>query len=198
MTTECADELLTKHYRGRWFGFGPVRNCERVVYAVFEKTLRNGNYLIENSFENNKLKKNAQSLGRASFVTKRQFEQKIVRRDASSNGPLVGITGADVSQLRALRADVKLNAGTKNVRAICVIDRVEQGDCAGHATMGYEWTGELNLSQAQVATIKQKIRYDLAAVFSPIVEPSGERWPRYCNLLFGRVISIARVFRQMF
>ncbi len=192
----CGEESFTHHYLGRWFGFGPARDTERVIYAVFQKAPRNGNLLNENSFENNKLKKNSQSLARASWVTRRQFDRKIVRRDTSSNGPMVGIAYADVAKVRALRVDVKLNTGTKNVRAICVLDRVESGDCAGHATMGYEWAGQLNLSQAQVATIRKKIRYDLANTFSEVIEPSAQQWPRIWDLVFGRALSIARVLRE--
>jgi hypothetical protein len=195
--TDCTGEGCTRHYRGRWFGFGPIQDDETVIYAVFDNTPISSKRLIENSFENNKLKKNNQSLARASFVTKSQFDKKIVRRDATSKGPLVGVAVAGVADIRALRADVKLNAGTRSFQAIYVLDRVERGDCAGHGTMGYEWTGDLTISQTQLATIRKKIRYDLANVFSPIADATARQWPPYFRVLSGRIASIRRVVRKV-
>jgi hypothetical protein len=75
--TACPEEMRTLHYRGRWFGFGPVCDTERVIFAVFEGTPRSGESLSDNSFENNKLKKDEQSLARASFVTWTLFDKSL-------------------------------------------------------------------------------------------------------------------------
>jgi hypothetical protein len=190
---ECAEEIQSQHHRAPWFGFGTVGNNERVVFAIFEKTPRAGSALSESSFENNKLKKNNQSLARGWFVTRSLFDRKIVRREVSNNGALIGIAWAEVSKLREIQADVKLNARTVKVRALCILDRVEKDDCDGHAAMGYEETGALNLSLAQLGTVRKKIRYDLANTFSKIAEADNFAWPRYWDVFVGRIRSILRV-----
>lgn len=194
----CPEELQTQHYRGRWFGFGPVRDNERVIFAIFEQTPRTAASLNDNSFENNKLKKDEQSLARGRFVTWPLFQLKIAQRDRTAKGALVGIVWAEAAKLRELRADVKFNAETKKVRAICIPDRVGRDDCSGHATMGYEGTGALNLSPTQLGTIRKKIRYDLADTFSNVIQPDSIRWAGIWDIFIGRVRSIIRVFFQSY
>jgi hypothetical protein len=194
--TDCIEERESKHYRAPWFGFGIVRDNERVVFAVFDRTPLSGSALKENSFDGNKLKKNNQSLARDLFVTKRIFDRKIVRRDESNNGAFLGIVWASVSKIREIRADVKLNAGTVKVRAICVLDRVEAGDCDGHATMGYEETEALGLSKEQLGKVRKRIRYDLANAFSNVTDAKEFLWPGAWNILLVRCEVIKGIFRE--
>jgi hypothetical protein len=188
---DCPGERSTQHFRGRWCGFGPVRNYESVVFAVFEGTKRAGAPLAADSFDNNHLKKQAQSLTRKTFVTKPVFRRTIAR-----GTQLHGIAFANVSSMRALVADVKLNARDASVRSLCVLDRVEKGDCDGHATTGYcESHTSLGMSQSQLNKVRQRIRLDLADTFSDIKEITAHGWPSAFGIFRARVASIARTLR---
>src|SRR6266852_2954350 len=102
--TDCLEEQQTQHYRGKWYGFGPVNNGERVVFAVFERTKRAESQLTANSFESSYLANSSQSLTRASYVTRTLFDREIAVRGSATKGPLIGIACADVSKVRKLRA----------------------------------------------------------------------------------------------
>jgi hypothetical protein len=190
---DCADEQQTRHYRGKWFGFGPVRDSEHVLFAVFQDTSHAGSSLTEKSFTSN-LTKTSESLARASFVTSSVFN-RCIARDRNA----VGIASAHVSSIRRLRADIKLNAITKKVRAICVIDKVEPGDCEGHAAMGYvEETAGQSMSPVQIGKIRKNIRMDLAREFSAIIPTEKHQWPWGVGILARRLVSIVRVLFTMF
>jgi hypothetical protein len=188
---ECAEEQQTKHYRGKWFGFGPVRDGERVLFAVFEQTKRQGLHLAGDSFKN--LKNGNESLARSSYVTRSVFDGKIVIPGKATKGDLVGIAIADVSRIRALRADVILNNTTVKVRSICVIDRVDEGDADGHATMGYAEIGR-GVGQGQIGTIRLKIRMDLANEFSEIAPANSHSWPRRLEVALKRAAYVVVAF----
>jgi hypothetical protein len=64
----CVEEHSTRHYRGRWRGFGPVRDREHVLYAVFAATSRNDGRLTAGSFTKN-LNDCTESIARRQYVT---------------------------------------------------------------------------------------------------------------------------------
>jgi hypothetical protein len=109
----------------------------------------------------------------------------------------VGIALADVSKIREIRADVDLNSSTIKVRAICIPDRVRADDCDGHASMGYQATSALSVSPAQLGKLRKKIRYDLADVFSNVLQPDSYRWPSAWDIMAGRVRSILRELLEL-
>ena len=191
---DCLDERATKHFRGHWYGFGPVQDAEAVVFAVFQSTKIKNGRLTADSFDNKHLKRNAQSLARQSFVTRAIFEKAIVRGAA-----LQGIAVASAAAIRALVADVKLNADQISVRSLCVLDRVDEGDCDGHATAGYsERHASLGISEAQLSKVRARIRLDLANTFSEVRDLDSWKWPRYWALFVGRARSIVRVITVLF
>ena len=186
--TDCPEERKTQHFRGRFYGFGPVRDDETVIFAVFQSTKRVGQRLIANSFDNKHLKNAAQSLARRSFVTKKTFNKMIVRQET-----LDGIATAKTAEIRALVADVKSNARAITVRSLCVLDRVDAGDCEGHATTGYsEQHASLGISQTQLSKVRAKIRLDLADAFSDVRNEQLQKWPSDASVTMGRILSIAR------
>ncbi len=187
----CADEGRTLHYNGSWRGFGPVQDGERVLFAVFEGTpLEGSSILIEKSFSNFNLIRTSESLARTFYVTAKIFWQSIVRRRT-----IIGIACANVSDLRNLVAQIQPPSGIKQVRAICVVDKVEEGDCDGHAAMGYgEETRGQGMTEGQIGKIRKNIRMDLATKFSTIIPADDHQWPTLRKLLLGRTASIWRVF----
>jgi hypothetical protein len=190
--TDCADEHHTCHYRGRWLGFGPVRNSEHVLFAVFDRTRRDNTRLAANSFDNTSLANNTQSLSRASYVRRPIFDHKIVQPGRSSKGELVGIACAEVSEIRQLYADFADGRATRRVRALCVLDQVDSGDADGHATTGYKEATVPGIGQTYLGKVRAKIRLDLANTFSEIVHSNDHAWPPHYVMPFKRLVAILR------
>src|SRR5215469_12111759 len=147
--SDCPEERSTQHYRGEWCGFGPVADDEHVIFAVFQKTKCREQQLAQDSFDNSNLKMRTQSLARGAFVSRSIFNRKIVDALNQTKGPLIGIALADVSKIRAIPAKINLNNTEIRVRALCVLDRVERGDCDGHATVGFSEATNVPISQGQ-------------------------------------------------
>jgi hypothetical protein len=196
---DCDGEQRTRHYRGHWYGFGPVRNEETVFFAVFATTKLAGDRLQENSFSNKNLASGSESIVRSSFVTKQIFVRDIGRDGESKKGSLIGFSQIKVACARELFAPVARGHATERVRAWCIEDRVEQGDCAGHATLGYAKTKEqLGLSDKSIGVLRKKIRLDLAKEFSTIIPIENHKWPSRAGLIIARANSIARELRNLF
>jgi hypothetical protein len=191
---DCIEESQTQHYKANWYGFGPVRDCERVLFAVFEKTKRDGHRLIENSFDTTSLARHEQSVGRASYLTRGQFDRHVIGGATSRKGAFVGIACADVSTLRALR--FRIETPVIHGRSLCVIDRVVAGDYDAHATIGYSKTSTPEgISQARLGRLRSRIRMDLADAFSEIIEPNGHQWPSRWQVFVRRLTYLIRVLK---
>src|SRR5258708_4424371 len=100
-------EKSSQHYRGAFAGFGPVRESEVIYLAIFDNMPRNGNQPSEQSFDQKNLKVGKLSVARGAYVTRRVFETEVVGRGVPTKGPFVGVSTAQVSKIRAIRADVK-------------------------------------------------------------------------------------------
>lgn len=194
---DCVDEQSTCHYRGRFFGFGPVQDPESVKFAVFDTTPVDGSRVVNDTFDNASLAKSNQSLARSAFVTLTEFHKRIVAPSASSKGKLVGVTTAVTGKLRALRAEIKTNTGTTKVQAVCVYDRVENDDCEGHATIGYaKAIDEQGMSPTQKGKVRARIRLDIAEEFSEVKKEDEWEWPSYWAVAKERWKSIVRACFQ--
>jgi hypothetical protein len=184
----CVEEQQTHHHLGKWHGFGRVANSERVIFAVFDDTKREGNGLSGNSFSTN-LNNRTQSLARSSFVPRRTFHQFIV-----GDRQLDGIAIAHVEDVRRLTADFETQNGRITVRALSVIDLVEAGDCDGHATMGFSsQTDVLGVGQKQLGKKRAAIKLDLADTFSRIIPEGDIGWSWRITMPLKRLISIGKV-----
>jgi hypothetical protein len=195
----CVRENTAQHYLGQWGGFGTVNNDEEVIFAVFATTPVNGSKLDHTAFEPKQLKRNNLSLARGQFTSRRTFFNKVV---TPQKGALTGISVADVSILRQMRADIKLGAETKNVRSICVLDCVERSDFDGHAAVGYCEDIDAALAgvslpsrEKMLKTIRRKIGLDLASAFSDVTHHSSKSWPSSIEVLRSRLWSLCRVLK---
>jgi hypothetical protein len=186
----CVDEQSTRHHLGRWHGFGPVRNAEHVLFAVFPATKRSGIRLSATSFTRH-LNNSTQSLARSSYVTRSVFDRAIAKNEVVD-----GVASAHVERIRKLSADIETPTGTINVRAMCVIDLVEPGDCDGHATMGYS-AAMGGVSQKQIAKKRELVKMDLANTFSEITTVEEHAWPSPAGILPKRIASIFRALVGM-
>jgi hypothetical protein len=133
-----------------------------------------------------------QSLGRVRYVTRRAFDNQIVRNDS-----VIGIALAHVSAIRRLRADIATPNGVLEVKSVCVIDLVEPGDCEGHAAMGY--SEAINgMSERQLGKKRKAIRMDLANTFAEMSSPGAHQWPSRLGIIPKRFVAIAREFVGLF
>jgi hypothetical protein len=197
--TYCDGEHRTQHHRGRWHGFGPVRDEETVLFAVFETTVRDGDRLQENSFSHKNLVRCSESLARSSFVTKHIFVRDIGREGKSDKGALIGFCQIGVAHTRELCALITQGHTSERVRAWCIEDKVEEGDCEGHATLGYaEAMEQFGFNPATIGRLRKRIRLDLAKEFSPVVQIESHAWPSRAVLTLARLWSIARAIRDSF
>jgi hypothetical protein len=195
----CADESRTLHHRGEWFGFGPVRPSEQIIFAVFAGTNRNAaGRLSEDSFSNQKLIKTNESVARSSFITRAIFDKKIGKNNSSGKGAVVGVAYVDVSRIHQLSAEIADNNSTYKVRAVCVIDRVEHGDCQGHAAMGYGEATTLVSDPKKMGKLRKRIRLDLANQFSDVITVEKYHWAKCFDLFGGRFDTVLRALLQRF
>jgi hypothetical protein len=84
---ECAEEQETKHHLGASHGHGPVQDPELVLFAVFEKTSRDGLSLTADSFDNKQLKKHGLSVCRLSYTSRLVFDEHVVKEGTTRRDP---------------------------------------------------------------------------------------------------------------
>lgn len=193
--SHCPGEQRSQHWLGRFGGFGPVNNQEEVLFAVFETTIRKNDRLTDASFTKSLVKLD-QSIARCAYTTRQAFANKVVRRgEQSGKGSFEGVSLAGVERIRELRADIRLNAETRKVRSLCVLDKVGFGELTAHATMGYSSALEIGLSKEQLGKVRKRIRLDLADVFSEISSTTTRAWPGGWSVFFRRIGYVARALR---
>ena len=173
MPDNCAEEQETQHYLGASHGFGPVRDSEYVYLAIFDSTPRDGDRVAADSFENKHLKRDGQSVSRASHTTRRIFDDYVVRAGSNPKGRLDGVSSALAGAIRALQSKITLNSSEVLARSFCVLDFVLRGDYDSHATIHYGERTSAGLSEKQIKTIRTKACLELAEVFGQIL-PDAE------------------------
>lgn len=192
------NEQKTAHWRGVWRGFGPVENGEIVRFAVFETSKKDNNELKPQSFDRAKLRQANESIARERFVTRTIFERDIGGGGSSPKGALIGIAYARAEDIRSIRArhpyPPKGSAGTE-VQGFAVYDRVERGDCDGHAVIGYSrQIAELNVNtDKHNSKLREALALELVEAFSEITPLSKLSWPTRFSVALGRAKSILRV-----
>jgi hypothetical protein len=172
-----------------------AKNSERVIFVVFGSTPRHGAELTPHSFDSN-LVSGTQSVARASLVTRGTFDGQVVDTGVPAKGPFLGIAVADVFAIRQLTADIVLPDRPHKVRAVCVLDRVDEGEFDGHATMGYSKALGARLGEKQRGVKRATVRLDLAIVFSETESAEHHPWPSVWDLRFRRLVSVIGVLWQ--
>lgn len=191
------DEERTQHWRGPLFGFGPVRDDEEVRLAVFAGTKAVGQELDSNSFDKNQLKKSNQSTAREAYVDWETFSYSIV-----GSRDLVGVSVCDALSIRQIRVDVNTRDNqAANLPALIVIDRVEKGDCAGHASLGFSKVfADANISDGERSKKRLLVIAELARRFSEVRHDEALSWPTKANVLLSRLrvvrLELPRIVRE--
>ena len=101
-SNDCPEENSTQHYLGPGHGHGPVASEEVVLFAVFERTDRDGNRLKATTFKTKELVRSNLSLARLTHTTRADFEKYVAEPLRPILGPVIGIARAEVADLRGL------------------------------------------------------------------------------------------------
>ena len=161
----CDGEQETKHYRGKGFGFGPVRNEETVIAGFSEQDFASGQ-LQKSAFPGKAIKNGNFSLARLDYTTKEDFEKNVVE-PKKIDSPITRVGRANVGELRQLMASLGWQKPIRHIRSVCVIDKVEDGDHDGHAALAYCEEQKL-LSQKQLERLRTHIAADLVQLFGKV------------------------------
>lgn len=167
---DCAQELVTQHHLGDGAGFGPVRDEESVLFAVFESTPRNSSTgrLLKGAFLTKQLVRSEVSMSRIDYTSAQDFMNFVVDPATKQAGAFLGVVCTQASKLRALIIHVTETLPIKQGRAVCVLDKVSKYDFDGHGALGYSECQDA-LTQKQKETVREYIRADIASTFSEIV-----------------------------
>jgi hypothetical protein len=163
----CDRERVSHHYSQS--GIGPLGDAERVVFVVFDKTLKLGDALIQKIFDdrNDKIVNGDFSLARKDYTTSDEAMGRIVSPGLERGETYVGVSVALVSDIRRIVANTKgVGLGAKG-RVLCVLDKVADGEIAAHATLMY-CIHEGDLKPSKRGALRALVRADLAEKFGPI------------------------------
>jgi len=187
----AGDEQKTHHFRGKWFGFGPISNDEFLVFAIFEKTKRNGQRLSIGSFERKKLVDATQSIARQTFVTRATFRREVAERGEASKGKFIGISTIRVENVREIISEAWPLSSPRLIRGFGALDLVEEGDFDGHGTIGF--LAEAVVPKArELGPLREFLIADLAEKFSEIMPLREGHWGSILSIATGRISTIWR------
>ena len=110
--------------------------AETVVLAVFRSTRTFQGRLAADAFKNPHLRDGDVSLMRLAHTDTPTFDKAVIAPKAA-NDPVQGVVICVTGQLRGLSLPFPNAVPAKDIRAICVIDKVELGDPDGHAALQY-------------------------------------------------------------
>lgn len=160
----CPEEQETQHHGGAGGGFGPVRDPEIVLFAVFEKTPRSGLGLTQESFRNNQLRRGEVSVARMPYTGPDEFQQRVVQPGENEQGQFLAVCCTNAKAIRDITVKLEPDKPASAVRGICVIDKVTPVDFDGHAALKYaELPGPI--SDGRLGRLRTLVREDLARCF---------------------------------
>jgi hypothetical protein len=119
-----------------------VLDGEVVLAALFEEMQREGRRLSRNSFSPKQLKRAQVSVARKAHINCQTFMQCIVAPGTATKGEFLGAAPAAVSKLRGIKYRVEGAQPPIEGRAICVLDKVTEGDHDSHAVLAFSTTHE--------------------------------------------------------
>ena len=163
----CQKERTTQHHLGVPHGHGCVADSEILIFAVFESTPRIGNRLAPNAFKSKKIRDGDISLFRSGFTSRADFEAHVIPPKAHTDTPSgVVVCGAEL--LRTIR--IPHGAPHLTLRAVCVIDKVEDGDHDGHAAIESSEEIESIVGETSRGRARSAIANSQADAFSEICD----------------------------
>jgi hypothetical protein len=167
---ECEKEKETQHHLGIGSGFGPVQDEEVLLFAVFKTTPIDAvtGRLWKQSFPTKDLVRAEVSVARSHYTSRQEFEERVVGPAINQRGCLIGIAQAVASSIRSINISLPAVRSAASQQAFCVLDKVSPYDFDGHAAIEYSEVQD-QLTSKQKATIRERIRADLADVFGRVL-----------------------------
>ena len=152
-----------------------MRDSETIVVALFGDKSRVGERLRDADLEDKQLKRRDQSCSRRGWTSAADFSAHVATTRAGIKRNVAGLAAVQVKKLREFRFKVPSSQPEISGPAICVIDRVEPGDYAGHAAIGY--TEAMNaLSDPQKKKTRPLVRLEAARRFGGVESADDFRW----------------------
>jgi hypothetical protein len=185
------DEETTHHFRGKWFGFGPVRNDESLIFAVFETTAISGRRLNIKSFDRKKLIAAEQSIARQALVKKTVFENGVARRGEAVKGKFLGLATAKAGAIRGIFSEGWPEVAPKKLFGFGILDLVEDGDFDGHGTIGFLIKATVP-NKRELGALREFFILDLADKFSEIHSIEECAWASSVGIGVARFGTIWR------
>jgi hypothetical protein len=185
------EEDTTQHFRGKWFGFGPIQDEESIAFAVFEKTERNGHRLSLKSFDRKKLAGAEQSIARRALVSKTVFDLEVARKGESSKGKFIGLAVVSAGAVRSIFCEDWPLAAPKKIFGFGVLDLVEQGDFDAHGTIGFLMEATVPKTR-EVGALREFLMFDLADKFSEIRSINDYDWGSVIGTGAARIATVYR------
>ncbi len=189
------EQEQTHHYRGRFFGFGPIADSENLVLAVFEQTKRDGERLSLASFDRKQLVKVNQSIARQQFTRQSVFQAKVVDRGEATKGKFIGVAMISAEKLRSIYCDQFPGAKPKKTFGFGALDKVESGDFDSHGAFGFLEEAVVPRPR-EVAALRELLILDLASRFSTIFPIGDIVWGSRFSFVVGRAKAFCRACRQ--
>lgn len=173
MPADCPCEATTQHFKGSPPGHGPVLDSETVTLAVFRDTPYDteSRRLLPAAFPTDRLNGGNLSLARLSHTNRSTFDTQVV---AGRMDDLVGVACASAFAIRQITYDSTSHPAFKG-RGVCLLDKVEDGDHDGHASLGWG-RSDVELSVKQKQRAREAIKRNLADTFTLVVLPDGVDW----------------------
>jgi len=165
LSEACPNEGKCHHYLGKGIGPGRVLGTECLIYAVCESQRGLGEKLSIEDFKTKRLQRGDLSLARHEYTNWPTFRDYVVRpRDSRS---IKGVAVSTAAEIRGLISPVNGVHPEKSLRAVCILDKVQEGDHAGHAALQY-CSEQAALTEKQKKNLRALISADLAETFSTI------------------------------
>jgi hypothetical protein len=190
------EEDRTHHFRGKWFGFGPVQDDEFLVFAVFETTMRSGRRLSARSFDRKKLINAELSIARQALVTKTKFDVAVARRGEAMKGKFVGLATANAGTIRGIFSEDWPKAAPRKIFGFGILDLVEPGDFDGHGTLGFLVEATVPKTR-ELGALREFLMFDLADKFSDIRPIEECEWGSPASIGIARFATVWRALKQV-
>ena len=136
------------------------------MLAVFQSTKTESGKLLPTAFKNAHLHGGNVSLSRLRYTTRQTFDAKVVGPKASD--PLKGVVTCATSVLRGLLVPLPNATPPAQIRAVCVLDKVEPLDYDGHAALEYCEDQQSITNQQTKALLRAGIAVALVSAFGEI------------------------------
>lgn len=146
-------------------GLGLVADDEILAFAVFDEDGSMGETASPTAFKSKSLKRGDLSLARLRHTNLGTFRDRVVKPKNDNGQVFRGVVVASALELRNKK--VSLDQPKIEMRAVCVLNKVEVGDIPGHAALQFCQSQD-GLTEPQRARIRAVIAAELVELFGAV------------------------------